>query len=498
MLIFLKVTESGDEIRDLLPKLEIALSAHATDAVPQDTGNKASASGKHDLTSRTILAADTLGIMALQGHTYVLWKSALHLPRPRARLQRPAVYFTTHLTISNKALSASSEPGMDMLKSFEPLPANVLEPLMFDPALRDSDIYLSETRITKVAPADTQLHDDVKPIRGASKRAFPIVPALFTRIRYSALPDAVVASLHLETSQLVNGSVKIHDVYLDVPNAKVESMYSLELPQESRGGDETVLLYKLSQPSGSAGPSPASVFVKIDATVATEQGSLTNLEIKWQAQVDLSQTVSEPIYKWSRPLSGSKLPARPLSESAARPPSTEVNSTPATGDSGITFTFTAAPKVVRNDILKLDVQCINCSARPRRFALVVLQPKRTQPKQPQPQPHENSGDTGLIASLFNAPPLERAKAPDVLDLNPDVRIGPLPPGACFETKMKFRALKTGALDLGVIRIVDLDTRQTVDVRELPDVVSLERVPHVEQSESEKSEDSTAIVTIAAD
>jgi hypothetical protein len=497
-LIVLKVTESEDEVRDILPKLEVALSAHATDAVPQDTGNKASASGKHDLTSRTILAADASGVMALEGHTYVLWKTTLHLPRPRARLQRPAVYFTTHVTISNKALSAPSELGSDMLKSFEPLPANVLEPLLFDPALRDSDIYLSETRITKVAPAAAQLHDDVKPIRGASKRAFPIVPALFTRIRYSALPDAVVASLHLETTQLVNGSVKINNVYLDVPNAKVESIYSLELPQESRGGDETVLLYKLSQASESAGPSPAAVFVKIDASVATEQGSQTNLEIKWQAQVDLSQAASKPTYKWSRPLSGSKLPVRPSSEGAARPPSMDVNSTPSTGDSGITFTFTAAPKVVQNENFKLDVQCLNRSARPRRFALVVLQPKRTNTKQPQPQAQENSADTGLIASLFDAPPLERPRAPDVLDLNPDVRIGPLPPGACFETRMKFRALKTGALDLGVIRIVDLDTRQTVDVRELPDVISLDQAPDGEEGDSEKSEDSTAIVTIAAD
>ena len=69
--------------------------------------------------------------------------------------------------------------------------------------------------------------------------------------------------------------------------------------------------------------------------------------------------------------------------------------------------------------------------------------------------------------------MNRQKPPDVFDLNPDVRIRPLPPGACYETQMKFRARATGVLDMGVIRIVDLDTRQTVDVRDLPDIVSLE-------------------------
>ena len=39
--------------------------------------------------------------------------------------------------------------------------------------------------------------------------------------------------------------------------------------------------------------------------------------------------------------------------------------------------------------------------------------------------------------------------------------------------MKFRAMTTGVLDLGIIRIVDLETRLTVDVKELPDVVAFE-------------------------
>ena len=471
----MKTSTSQDEARELLPSLEIVLAAHATDAVPQDTGNKASASGKHDLTSKTISASETVDIVAVGEYTYILWKASLHLQRPRARLQRPAIYFTAHITLASAALASIAQPQNGLLKSFEPLPANVLEPLRFDPALSTSNIYLSETKITKAAPPATRRQHDVKPIRGASQRAFPIVPAMFTRIRYTALPDAVVASLHLETTQLVTGTVEMKEVAFDAPDAKVESLCPLDTSIESRAGDETVLLYKLTSLSDSSGPTPASIYVKIEASVSLEEGTHTTLEIRWQAHVDLSQTMPKPIYKWSRPLSGSKqLPVRPSSEGTVRLPSIDGSQAVAGEDGGITFNFTAAPTVMCNEEFKLDVQCINHSSRPRRFALVVLEPKRTQGKQRQSQ--ENSEDTNLIASVFNAPPLEQWTDTYVLDLNPDVRIGPLPPGACFETQMKFRTFTTGVLDLGVIRIVDLDTRQTVDVKELPDIVSLEKAP----------------------
>jgi hypothetical protein len=471
----LKTSANQDEVRELLQNLEIVLAAHATDAVPQETGNKASASGKHDLTSRTIPASENVDIVSVREHTYVLWKANLHLQRPRARLQRPAIYFTAHLTLNATSLSSFAQPQNGLLKSFEPLPANVLEPLRFDPALSESNIYLSENRITKVAPSATRLQEDVKPVRGASKRAFPIVPAMFTRIRYTALPDAVVASLHLETTQLINGTLEIKEVALDAPDARVESLCPLDSPKGSRAGDEMVLLYKLKAFSEGARPAPAAIFVKIEASVSMEHRSHTKLEIRWQAQVDLSQTWTKPTYKWSRPLSGSKqLQVRPSSEGTVRLPSIDASQAAAGGDGGITFNFTAAPTLICDEDFKLDVQCINRSARSRRFALVVLQPKRTHGKQR--KSHENSEDTNLIAGIFRAPPLERQRAPEVLDLNPDVRIGPLPPGACFEAQMKFRALATGVLDIGVIRVVDLDTRQTVDVRELPDIISLEKLP----------------------
>ena len=50
----MRTSQSRDEVAAILPSLELVLAAHATDAVPQGSGNAASASGKHDLTSRII------------------------------------------------------------------------------------------------------------------------------------------------------------------------------------------------------------------------------------------------------------------------------------------------------------------------------------------------------------------------------------------------------------------------------------------------------------
>lgn len=461
----MKTHGTEDDVRAVLPSLEITLSAHATDAVPQGNGNAASASGKHDLTSKTIMASEFTDLVSHGGATYVTWKPVLHLSRPRARLQRPAVYFTVHLTVSAEALISIRQYRKDFLTSLEPLPANVLEALQFDPSLGSSKIYLSETRITKVAPATDRMLDDIKPVRGASKRAFPIVPALFTKIRYSAVSDAVVASLHLETSQVVTGIVLIKNVSFDFPSANVESLNTLELPKESLAGDETVLLYKLTRIAETATAATSTVSVQIDAAVLPEEGPQTALDLHWQAQVDLSQTPAKSSYKWSRPLSvsGGQPPARPST-------SFDAAQQPTFGEHGITFNFWAPSTMPPRKDFKINVQCINQSNRSRRFAMVVVQPKKMPTKS---QENLDTNDNDIIANIFNAPPVERQKPPDVFDINPDVRIGPLLPGACYETELKFWAATTGVLELGFVRIVDLDTRQTVDVKDLPDVVVLD-------------------------
>lgn len=473
VVLVLRTSEHEDRVREILPRLELVLSAHATDAVPQGSGNAASASGKYDLDSKTIAANTFEELVTVAEKTYIVWRPTLHLSRPRVRLQRPAIYFTANLTFANESTKGSRGAQHDYLDSFEPLPANVLEPLQFDPALKNTDVSLPESRITKVAPRAPRLHDLVKPIRGATRRAFPAVPALFTKIRYSALPDAIVASLHLETSQIIAGVVTVHYVAVEVANARVEHLTDVNLPLATQGGDETVVVYKIYRDRAkqtTADGDTRTLTVSVSAKALLDQGSTIDFELKWQAQVNLSTPLgNSSSYRWSRPLSVPSLHKRGSSvPSSSGVLSNEPSQKSTADEAGILISISGPATVANGSDFIMSLQCCNRSSRARRFAVVMLHPRlgNADPK------HTAVVDAGLIAKVFNAPPMDVAKRLDVVDLSPEVRIGPLASGACFETQLKFRTMSTGVLNLGTMRVLDLDTRQVVDVRELPDIVAL--------------------------
>jgi hypothetical protein len=477
LLLVLRTNANEDELQSILPSLEVTLSAHATDAVPQGSGNAASASGKHDLTSSIISGQDSSKMSTAGTQTFVCWRQTLHLTRPRVRLQRPAVYFTAYLNISKSALNLQKQKDNELLTSYEPLPTNILEALNFDPSMSNSSIQLSESHFTKVAPLPSDSYGNVKPIRGASKRAFPIIPALFTRIRYSALPDSVVASLHLESSRLMNRSVAFEDITLDVPDATVECLVDKTHLENMHAGDERVSLYKLTPKPKAEPVKSAKVFVAILATLQRKGHDNIALDIKWQAQVDLSQKAAAPLYKWSRPLSsGAQHGQRPSVHEITRKSLSDVqiqSTTSQTDEAGMVFNFSAAPSVKMKETFRLKVKCVNRSSRTRRFALLSVRPRKKGSVDLTTRYDPSKDDADLVAKVFNAPPLEIERPPDVEDLNSDVRVGPLQPETISEAEMEFRAVAAGPLDLGIVRILDLDTRRTVDVLELPDVVALE-------------------------
>lgn len=474
-------------------------SAHATDAVPQGGGNAASASSKHVLTTVTIPAAEDATILEVGKQTYIVWSPTLHIPWPRARLQRPAIYFTANLLIGSKTTTKSSKHATshhEYLAPYEPLPANVLEPLNFDPAFRGKKVYLSEDRITKVSPkgARTTLSEQVvKPLRGASKRAFPTMPALFTRMTYSTVPGGTIASLHIETSQVIAGMFDVRNIRVNTQErvetsntidtaggsntssantgVVIRNLVDVTFPMQMQAGDETVMLYHLEPKKAAA--DPVTLSVAIQATAILEQGSQIDLDINWHSQSDALRSTPEPARKWSRPMSASlSHQARLSTQSTLAHASSDGAVKHGDANGGITFHFEASPTTQQEHEMALRIKCINKSNRSRRFAALALghqTPQLTRPAQPA------ADNADIVAGVPKVPLLGRQKAADVFCDTPDVRIGPILPGACFETEINFRVLASGVLDLGVIRIEDLDTRQTVDIGELPDVVALEAV-----------------------
>lgn len=446
--------------------------------MPDGSGNAASASGKHDIVSAKLTADEKVEIIATTDKTYAVWKPELHLIRPRARLQRPAIYFTANLAPRAELMTSNKDIREDVLASYEALPANVLEPLRFDPALGPSgrDIYLSETRVTKVSPAAPGSLETVRSIRGVTKRAFPAVPALFVRTRYVSLRDEVMASVQLETSQLIAGEIEIAEMQFEVAGSKVEAMNSAKWPQRTRAGDETVLLYRLPRDELLTAKSLSGhATISLRATALLEQGSRIELAMQTQTRIDLSSPRAEHVYKWSRPLSASFASHRRLlSQTSTQSRSSELARVPSK-EGEVIFTLTAPQTAKQGLGFAVKVQCSNKSNRSRRFTLVPMQPKpQSHPVRTTSKPQAESGGAGTVMSVSTALLPEQATPPIVLTLTPDVRIGPLPAGACFETEVKYRAVSAGVLELGLIRVVDLESSQTLDVSELPDIVALEQ------------------------
>lgn len=454
--------------------------------MPDGSGTAASASGKHDIVSAKIGAAENVEVIAADGgKTYAVWKPELHLLRPRARLQRPAIYFTANLSPSvETAATSPKDIRKDVLTSYEALPSNVLEPLRFDPALGPAgrDIYLSETRVTKVSPAAPGSLDTVRPIRGVTKRAFPAVPAVFIRTRYAALRDSVMASVSMETSQLIAGEIEITGMKFGLPGAKVEAINSAEWPQRMRAGDETSLLYRITR-DDSVGQTSKSTSIAetasiiLEATILLEQGSRIPLATQTQSRVEMSYASTEKSYKWSRPLSASFASHRRLlSQASTQSKSSDLTRIP-TKEGEVIFTFTAPQNARQGSNFAVKVQCSNKSNRTRRFTLVPMQSKpavHAHPVRTTSKAQASGDNTSSVAPVSSSVPLGDVPSPTVLTLTPDVRIGPLPAGACFETEIRYRAVELGVLDLGIVRVVDLESKQTLDVAELPDVIAAGR------------------------
>lgn len=476
LLLVLRTPTPVDQLKDLLPHLEIKLAAHATDAVPQGSGNAAAASGKHDLTSLVVSGSDTISLTTAGETSYAVWQPRLHLPRPRVRLQRPAVYFTGHLTMTPAARGAAAKREWNILKPYEPLPRNLLAPLHFDPRMAEQQDYFSaETLTPQSGPREP---DELRPVRAASKRALPIIPAFFMRTRYSVMSNAVVASVHVETSRLISGALNLHDFNVSISDARVEDLSSLQLPIESRAGDEIVALYKLTS-TGTSRTTKGPISVKIRAKLSRLQRAEIDIDFAYQTSVDLSQAASRPSYRWSRPLSsGGQQPHRRSIKEASQPPVPGKDQAARKTEAGVTFKFSAPHMVFFQETFFLKVMCINDTDRIRRFTLVSLQERKPTKARLEPGDQNNAD---RIGKLFNAPPLEATRKPDVQDVEPDVRVGPVPAEGCWEVNVKLRANTMGALDLGTIRIVDLDSRRTVDVRDLPDVIA----PDVDANEVEK-------------
>jgi len=172
---------------------------------------------------------------------------------------------------------------------------------------------------------------------------------------------------------------------------------------------------------------------------------------------------------------------------------------PSTADGSkqdLTVTFTGPSRVYVGETFTWSVFVVNRSSRTRKLALLIP-PKRkrvgdgkTLPATPAgADPPEPVIDESMVYQSHKSRYLEPA---ELVPLVHDVRIGcaldspppaqlyrtdtyvcsPLMPSACHTTELSFVPLTTGLLSLEGVRVVDLNTNETTECKELPSIVSV--------------------------
>ncbi|KAK5108381.1 hypothetical protein LTR62_008337 [Meristemomyces frigidus] len=478
VVLILRTDASSDMLERGLQNLSIDLVAHATDAAPSGAGSAGAATGKHDIASKHINATEGATVLELGDQTYAIWKTTIHLTRPRARLHRPAVYFAATLGPSPAPITTSSERASSILPPYQALPRNVLESLSHAAEFQDKQVYLSEDRMTKVAPAAAAKKDSIKPIRGATKRAYPTVSALFTRIKYSSLPGRMMASLQLETSSAIAGTIDVNHVNVDIagkdsrlPSVKsgkaVSCLTEAGLPLKFGPGDEQVLLYEISDSSEGD-----VLAVDAQAIAYLEQGSEIELAISWQAKIDANPILDEITYQWSRPTTTetTETTQQPV-RTTSLPAHTKEAKAMHDSDPGMTFFFTAPATVHRGQLFEIEVKCINRSTKPRCFS---IQPVRQKLAALSLLTSAATNGEDKVAGSHDPPLRDERKVADVYYHNTQVKMGPIQSNASCDVQLKLTPSVLGLLDLGRLGIVDVDSDQIVELRDLPDVICFER------------------------
>ncbi|KKA29127.1 hypothetical protein TD95_002338 [Thielaviopsis punctulata] len=447
-------------------------------------------------------------------HIYAVWKMPVFLARPRIRLQQPSAVFSASASLkpiepaigigkpdnnNGGYLQSGMASGMNLLSSFAT-----------DPGLGDVTPRLSALRVSRVAPL-TNPRDLMRPLRTQTALAFPIVPAVHTRVRFSrpntlpATPD-LIASLEVDVTDMFDSKLEITRINLSVQDGSAiclsDTVEGLGLPLPCSPRDHVTFLYRLT-PSGAtdvARNPTRDLDIAVHAAVNVSEKTRPEMTMQWSTPIDFTIPVNPgfgpsatqpPIQRSHKPsqlsISGAGDGTSLISPSITRPdslPAHDAKPTLSVPDLGITVTFAAPPGPVRKGeefawaVYVLNRSMEKSNMPPRKLALVAVpRRRRNDVRIAQPPSVSHRPDAAQIADAVLDENVVHAMqrnslvdAPDVICLSADTRVGPLAPGACHVTELRFLALKDGILGIEAVRVIDLVSQEHVDIRELPLIV----------------------------
>ncbi|RDI85515.1 hypothetical protein Vi05172_g4503 [Venturia inaequalis] len=486
-----------DTLEAYLDRLAIALEARAYGSSFPKSSEEKPAVINELLFSGTIKDSDpTICATEVQSegdseplqYLYVFWKISVPLGRPKNKINKLSFFFTPSASLKPAALDRGIIDD-EYLPSEIPQPINLLQPFANDPALDGLRPSLSALRISRSAPVPTVPKALLRPLRSGPRRLFRAAPAFLWRVRFtkspaSSEPNVTIASLDLEISSFAGSNVSINKMDLSISPGHVEPL-GPQLPLISQPGDQITMLYILRPPVGDTTSTVnQSYFLTLNAAagVLVSSTCTPRIHIDWTTPVDL------PSSRQNSRASPSKAPSKPLGPDSLPITDHTAPSIPSSVNAnGVFFTISGPQEVEVGEVFQWNLFAVNRSDQVHRLAVLAM-PKRRHTDGRHDAKESNSSfkmtteadKDGIVEAVLDEKviyTLQRnavQEATEVICLSPDIRIGPLAPAACFTTELKFVALACGVLYLDSLRVVDLNTQDTTDIRELPDIVAVKQ------------------------
>ncbi|KAH8693182.1 TRAPP trafficking subunit Trs65-domain-containing protein [Talaromyces proteolyticus] len=503
---------SENALRFHLPQLDIGLNAFVFNpaelgsAEPGPTKDLIFSGTVHDKEDPLVVVNIFEGDEESGNHVYVIWKIKAFLRRPRIRIQHPCVAFSAAATLNTTEIPEKSLQEDDYLPSTVPASANVLQPLSTDTSFKSVAPFLPASRLLRVVPA-TQKEAPVYNIWQQTQNPIRIVPAASARIRctrlntFSSRPTTI-ASLDLEATPFLGCDIvfdKADIVLFDGQAENMSNVEELQPPILLRPRDDVTLMYKLIPEYGpesylSTTALVSMLDISLEGVINLSGDCQPRIAMQWRTNVDFSMPLnptfggpSQTLQRNNRPAS---LPVTPgqggssSSTSAANRSSYRERAHSIT-QGGVTISFSGPATVEVSKPFQWDVFIVNRSNAPRKFAMMAIpRRKRVDPRRHVARPSSSSVSSRKEDRLAEAVTDESiihamqknasGQDADLICLSTELRIGPLLPGTCHSTELILLPLATGSLHLEVVRLVDMNTNETIDIRDLPDIVSLDR------------------------
>ncbi|KAL4905867.1 hypothetical protein BDW74DRAFT_177565 [Aspergillus multicolor] len=501
---------SQSSLKTHLQNLEVRIDAFAIDPAEAVAENPTPTrdlifSGAVDTQADPLVVVNEFeGETGEGNHVYVIWNVETFLKRPRIRIQHPSVIF-----IASASLNPSDNRQQDSredvyLPSLVPASTNVLQPLATDPAFDQKEPFLPASRLLRVVPAKYS-EDPIYNVLQESGHPTRIVPAASARIRYSRLNSfsgrpTTIASLDFEVTPFLNCQVIFDKAELRLSDGSIELLTDgpgLVPPVTCHPRDDVTLIYKLTPEYGpdsrdSTTVSVSTLDISLEAIIKVAENCNPRIMMQWTTNIDFSMALnpnfgapSQALQRTNRPTSLSTLTNQAgtaLGGAQTNRTSLRERAYSAT-DMGVTMSFSGPPSVVVGKPFSWNVFIVNRSAAPRKFAMVAI-PRRkvanarghvarpsssSMTNRRSDQVAEAVTDDNIVHAMQKSVAGQEA---DLVSLSTDVRVGPLLPGTCFATELKFLPLAVGSLRLESVRLIDVNTNETTDIRDLPDILSL--------------------------